>query len=118
MHALRFLLGIVIVLLAYYPVDWFVAWLRNISGVTDWWNKTGVPVFVTGTFERGLAFTVSFLALPDAGTILAAWMVAKLAAGWQRVEGDAQQVQGGTLIALMAGIVSLAFGWFAGWLAR
>jgi hypothetical protein len=82
-----------------------------------------VPPAIIGYFERYLAFLVLVSGVSDAGTILAAWMVAKLAANWQRREmGEDEEtnavIRANTLIALMAGTVSLVLDALGGLIAR
>jgi hypothetical protein len=61
-----------------------------------------------------MAYGLVLFCVPDAYTILAAWIGAKLAASWQRLPvetyEDGRRVRAGTLVALMAGIVSVALG--------
>ena len=82
-----------------------------------------MPPFFTGMFERVLAYAVFFLGVPEAYTILGAWIVVKLASNWQRLSMENDEVRNQTiitqsLIALMAGTLSVAIGAIAGALAR
>jgi hypothetical protein len=127
--------GAALALLAHWPVMLFVDGIRSASDVpTDRRGPTppgvpreGVPPEITGTFERVLAFTLALYAdkAEVVGTVLAAWLGAKLAANWQRqslsvkinsVENKRVRVY--TLTALMGGVLSLAFGVAGGLVAR
>ncbi len=123
MADLQFVMGLAVALLAYVPVEEFQSWLRRRCRVPR--HDQAVPVWITGTFERLLAF---FLILLTDGqgayAVLIAWMAAKLAANWPRwplpKEDDEQlrKLRARTFIALMTGIVSLAFGVFGGLIAN
>jgi hypothetical protein len=120
LFALGFALGVGIVL-ANYPINRLVRWLRRISGVatTRSAKERGVPVFIVGSFERLLAFVLVLFDILGAGTLLAAWIAAKLAASWQRYPVNeaneyGREYRAGTLIALMAGIVSVGLGCLVG----
>lgn len=129
MSVLLFILGLAVALLAYLPVDWFVRWLRQKSELPPREpRKEAVPVFIIGTFERLLAFSLTYLNVEGAYAILIAWMAAKLAAGWPRqplsggsdeleVEAD-REIRAGIFVALMAGTLSLLFGVIGGMIAR
>jgi hypothetical protein len=71
-----------------------------------------------------LAYLVFFLGIPEAYTILGAWIVVKLASNWHRLsmdgvgEQDREGIVTQSLIALMAGTLSVAIGAFAGAVAR
>jgi hypothetical protein len=77
-----------------------------------------------GSFERLGAFALGLFSVPGAPVMLGAWLVAKLAASWQRYpanEGDMEknrQVRAGHLVALIVGIVSVAFGYLTGLFVR
>jgi hypothetical protein len=123
MHHLLLVGAAAIPLLVDPPMQEFVDWLRNKSGVT----KPGcprVPPWVTGIFERYLAFIVVAFNVENAGTILLAWMAAKLAANWQRqvmIEGSElynRTMVTYTMIALIAGTLSLLLGALGGLIAR
>jgi hypothetical protein len=127
MSALLFILGLAIALLAHFPVEWFVHWLRHKSDLPPREpRKLTVPVHIVGTFERLLAFFLVCLNVEGTYAILIAWMAAKLALSWQRqpsssdereVEVD-REIRAVTLVALMGGIVSLTFGILGGVVAR
>ena len=127
MSVLLFIVGLAVALLAHFPVDWFVRWLRRKSDVPPReLRQQAVPVSIVGTFERLLAFLLVYLNVEGAYAILIAWMVAKLAANWQRQlksgNQDAEEAdrenRAATYIALMAGTVSLIFGAIGGAIAR
>ena len=91
-------------------------------------KEEGVPVWITGNFERLLAFLLVLFHVEGRFTLLALWLGAKLAASWHRLptetEGDDEkgrehnrQVRSGTH-ALIAGIVSVLIGASAGLVAR
>jgi hypothetical protein len=65
---------------------------------------------------------VVFFDVPNAYNLLAVWIGGKLAANWQRVRVDnskvGQEVRARTVIALIAGIVSVGFGCLIGVLVR
>ena len=132
MSVLLFILGLAIALLAHFPVEWFVRWLRHKSDLPPReLRKLTVPVPIVGTFERLLAFFLACLNVEGTYAILIAWMAAKLAFTWQprplsgssdeldelKVEADREN-RAGTLVALMGGIVSLTFGILGGVVAR
>jgi len=82
-----------------------------------------VPSWILGIFERLLAFFLVAFTIPQTGPILIAWVLAKLAANWQRREptGDEEKdaaVRSQTFIALMGGVLSIGLGAFGGLLAR
>ena len=90
--------------------------------------EEGVPVWITGNFERLLAFFLVLFHVEGAYALLALWLGAKLAASWHRLPtepyGDTQgddeqrehnrQIRAGTLCALIAGIVSILIGAVSG----
>jgi len=83
---LAFAIGIGVILLAYWAVGSFSHWLRAKSRVKERSSKEeGVPVWITGNFERLLAFFLVVFHVEGAYTILALWLGAKLAASWHRL---------------------------------
>jgi hypothetical protein len=124
MSFLLFIAGLAIALLAHFPVKWFYDRARSESGFPDLDEtetiKPRVPQWFIGTFERLLAFVlVAFGAdATQIVTILIAWMLAKIAANWQRRPGTDPEVRASTLIALMAGTLSLLLGVLGGFVAR
>lgn len=127
MRTLLFIIGVAVALLAHFPVDWFVRWLRHRSDVSPReLRQQAVPVSIVGTFERLLAFFLVCLNVEGTYAILIAWMAAKLAASWQHqpisgsleAEEADREIRAGILIALMAGTVSLIFGVVGGAIAR
>jgi hypothetical protein len=91
-----------------------------------------VPVWITGNFERLLAFVLVLFHIEGAYTLLALWLGAKLAASWHRLPSEpyggteeddekreySRQIRARTLCALIAGIVSVLIGAFAGLVVR
>jgi hypothetical protein len=84
-----------------------------------------LPPWITGTFERYFAFALVAAAgiTATVGTVLVAWMGAKLIANWQRQPGEgpslqSQIIRAHTLNALIAGTLSLSIGVASGWVAR
>ena len=83
-----------------------------------------VPVWFVGNFERAMAVVLVLANVRGAYALLAAWLGAKLATSWQRLPIDntdletSRQVRAGTLVALMAGIISVTFEIVAGLLFR
>jgi hypothetical protein len=116
MKVLLFILGAAIPL-ANFPVRLFVHWVRRRTGI-DEPKYARVPPFILGTFERYLAFILVAAQVEGTATILVAWMAAKLAANWQRREEADYGVRANTLIALMAGTLSLGIGVLGGLIAR
>jgi hypothetical protein len=118
--------GLFIALIANFPVQWFIWFARVWSRLPRKRDPkdVGVPPWLTGTFERLLAYTVFFLAVSEAYTILMAWIVAKLASNWQRrsIAGltakREREIRVQSLIALLAGTFSVAIGAAAGAIAR
>ena len=126
MGILLFILGLAVIWYPHYPVKWFYDWVRRESNLPERDENdanVSVPHRIIGTFERLLAFTLVAGNVEAAYTILLAWMAAKLAANWQRrpdAEGDltSRDVRAATLVALMTGALSLAFGVLGGTIAR
>jgi len=125
LSALGFALGVVILLMMHYPMGWLVDWLRRKGKVEDApsTKEEGLPVWIVGSFERLLAFVLVLFDVPSAGTLLAAWIAAKLAANWQRYPsneadkfGREYRVQ--TFVALVAGVVSVGLGCLVGLVIR
>jgi hypothetical protein len=82
-----------------------------------------VPPWIVGVFERTMAFFLFLFAIEAAGTVLIAWMAAKLAANWQRrelteSERKSHWIRTRTFTALMAGVLSLAIGTAGGSASR
>jgi uncharacterized metal-binding protein len=129
MSVFLFLIGLAVAVLGHFPVKWFYDWVRRKSGLPvreEDDAALAVPHRIIGTFERLFAFAL-VLAVSEVGqvvTVLIAWMAAKLAANWQRrpTEGKDEekdrQIRANTFIALMAGVLSLAFGALGGAIAR
>jgi hypothetical protein len=138
MCILAFAIGIMIIGLAYGPVGFFSRWLGKKSRVKEREAKEeGVPVWITGTFERLLAFLLVVFHVEGAYALLALWLGAKLAASWHRLSTDqisaktagrakndeekreyGRQIRAGTLCALIAGVVSVLIGAAAGLVVR
>jgi hypothetical protein len=78
--------GVVVALIANVPVVGFIWFVRWLSGLRRKRNPkdVGVPPLIVGTFERVLAYTIFFIGVQEAYTLLIAWIVAKLASNWQR----------------------------------
>jgi hypothetical protein len=99
----------------YYSVIWDVR-LLSIQEADRKPRKFQVPPWFIGAFERMLAYLVFFLSIPEAYTILGAWIVVKLASNWHRLsmdgvgEEDREGIVTQSLIALMAGTLSVAIG--------
>jgi hypothetical protein len=130
---LAFAIGIGVIFLAYGPVGFFSRWVGAKSHIKERTAKEeGVPVWITGNFERLLAFFLVLFHVEGAYTLLALWLGAKLATSWHRLPtepyGDTEddyerreyrrQIRAGTLCALIAGIVSVLIGAFAGLVVR
>jgi hypothetical protein len=130
---LAFAIGIGVIFVAYGPMGFFSRWLGTRSHIDARTAKEeGVPVWITGTFERLLAFFLVVLHVEGAYALIALWLGAKLAASWHRLPtepyGDTQgddeqrehnrQIRAGTLCALIAGIVSVLIGALAGLVVR
>ena len=104
------------------PMEWFVQGLRRYMGLDPVRRNAGLDPFILGPFERFLAFSLAVFDVPGIATVLAAWIAAKLAASWQRFkikdDKEGRKVRIGTMIALMAGVVSVGTGVIAGRLLR
>jgi hypothetical protein len=122
-------IGIGVIFLSYGPVGLFSRWLGAKSRIKARTAKEeGVPVWITGNFERLLAFFLVFLHVEGAYALIALWLGAKLAASWHRLPtepyGDDEkreynrQIRAGTLCALIAGIVSVLVGVLAALVVR
>jgi hypothetical protein len=124
---LLFVVGLAVATgLGHVLVEWFLTWVRKKSGVPFKASGDQVPNWITGAFERLLAFVlvVTVSEFQQVALILLAWMGAKLAANWQRqpFRGDGsaadQRLRIYTISALMAGTLSLAIGIAGGEIAR
>jgi hypothetical protein len=125
--ALLIIAGLAVALgLGHVVVKYFLKFVRWMSGVPAEPPGKRVPNWITGLFERTLAFVlvVSTGDMKEVGVVLLAWMTAKLAANWQRqpFKGDGgvkdQKLRVYTISALMAGTLSLGFGILGGLIAR
>ncbi|ODR95191.1 hypothetical protein AUC70_05645 [Methyloceanibacter stevinii] len=117
-----FVLGLLFVFGSDRIVGPFTRWVREQSQVSSEKLYPHVPSGLLGTFERALAFVLVAFAVPQTGTILIAWLAAKLAANWQRREGSGNDkedaiVRANTFIALMGGVLSLGLGALGGLIA-
>ena len=116
--------GLLILFTAHAPMDRLVRWLRGQSRFAEIRpdKDIGVPPWIVGSFERLLAFVLVMFDVQGAYTLLAIWTGAKLAASWHRfpVTSDeaGRQVRAGTMVALIAGIVSVGIGVLVGLIAR
>ena len=119
--------GLVIALgLGHVVVKYFVEFVRRMSDVPAEPSGKRVPNWITGVFERMLAFLllVFLTDMKEVGVVLLAWMTAKLASNWQRQpfkgdDGEADQlVRVYSISALMGGTLSLGFGILGGLIAR
>jgi hypothetical protein len=89
-------------------------------------DEFDLPPMLVGIFERYFAFALvlAFGLTATVGTALAAWIGAKLLANWRRqTAGQGQTLQdqiirAHTMIALIAGTLSVSIGAACGWLAR
>jgi hypothetical protein len=130
---LVFAIGIGVIFLAYGPVGFFSRWLGAKSHINQRTAKEeGVPVLITGNFERLLAFFLVLFHVEGAYALVALWLGAKLAASWHRLPTEpygntkdddekreyGRQIRAGTLCALIAGIVSVLIGALAGLVVR
>jgi hypothetical protein len=72
LHVLGFALGVCILVLVNYPIEWLVRWLQVLSEVAETRSakEKGVPVAIVGSFERILAFVLVLFDVPSAGTCL------------------------------------------------
>ena len=109
-------------LVGHVAVKGFVAFVRKLSNLTELYPEA-VPAWIVGTFERTMTFVLFLFAVEDAGTVLIAWMAAKLAANWQRRELTDNErkslwIWAQTFVALMAGVLSLAIGVLGGSIAH
>ena len=124
MCLLLLIVGVLILLTAYGPMDQLVRWLRGQSRIAEERpaKDVGIPPWIVGSFERLLAFALIVFNVEGAYTILAAWLAAKLAASWHRfpVASDeaGRQVRAGTMVALITGVVSVGIGVVVGLLVR
>jgi hypothetical protein len=122
MGVLLFILGALVPWIAHYPVKVFI---DRLKGTTHVPKAEGVRVSpaIVGYFERYLAFILVVTNVEGTGTILVAWMAAKLAANWQRRDMGGEEeanavIRANTLIALLTGTLSLLLGAFGGVIAR
>jgi hypothetical protein len=115
--------GLVLVYpLGHIIVDEFLTRLRRASEFKDPRKQPGVPLEITGCFERLLAVILFAICVPvgDAVTALGIWLGLKLAVNWQILgtHSASRNVRVGAFTALMAGVLSVALGGFGGWLFR
>src|SRR5262249_51407265 len=134
---LALVIGLGVIALAYGPLGSFSRWLGAKSRIDPRTAaEEGVPFWITGNFERLLAFSLVVFHVEGAFTLIALWLGAKLAASWHRVPAEPyaatevdyekfaenreynRQIRAGTLCALIAGIVSVLIGAFAGLIVR
>ena len=128
-----FAIGVAVIFLSYAPVRSLSSWLGANSRINKRTaQEEGVPVWITGNFERLLAFFLILFHVEGAYALLALWLGAKLAASWHRLPTESyansknddekreygRQVRAGTLCALIAGVVSVLIGAFAGLVVR
>jgi hypothetical protein len=124
MCALLLTVGVLILLTAYSPMDRLVRWLRGQSRIPEIRPEKdkGVPPWIVGSFERLLAFVLVLFDVQGAYTLLAIWIGAKLAASWHRIpvtsDEAGRDVRAGTMVALIAGIISVGIGVVVGLMAR
>jgi hypothetical protein len=118
--------GVLVAVVGNLPVWLFHGFARVQSGLPFKRPKkeVAVPAWITGSFERGLAYVIFYIATAEAYTVLIAWILAKLAANWQRriIENlkpeQERKIRAQTLIALMAGTLSVTVGALGGAIAR
>jgi hypothetical protein len=118
-HEVILLCALTVAFLANPPIEWFLGWLRSQGRVAGHrtTRELGIPPWITGTFERLLSFGLVYLSVPEAGTLLAFWIGAKLASNWQRITASrATRVQ--AFAALITGTVSVIVGATAGAIAQ
>jgi hypothetical protein len=132
MCLLAFAIRVAVIFLSYAPVGSLSRWLGAKSRIKERTAKEeGVPVWITGNFERLFAFCLVVFHVEGAYTLLALWLGAKLASSWhwlptepyQATKNDdereyGRQIRAGTLCALIAGIVSVLIGALAGLVVR
>lgn len=108
----------------HFGTKWFHDLLNASAHLGDRDPKNRLPGWITGTFERLLTFGLVLWDFPDFQNVILAWLAAKLAANWQRPEPESaspaerQVYRTRALIAVMAGIVSIGFGYFGGVIAK
>ncbi|MFD1984194.1 hypothetical protein ACFSOZ_16205 [Mesorhizobium newzealandense] len=105
----------------HFVTNWFHGYLTDRSGLKARSSAKRLPPWITGTFERTLTFALLASQFPDPHTVILAWLAAKFAANWQRDEPtgapEAQmEYRSRAMIAVMSGIVSVAFGYVGGWI--
>jgi hypothetical protein len=113
--------GLAVTLVAgHYGTKWFHDYLNRSAGLESVPPIKRVPPGITGTFERLLTFILVASHFPNPQNVVLAWLAAKLAANWQRNEPAnstddlRREYRTRSLIAVMAGIVSVAFGYLGG----
>lgn len=109
----------------HYGTEWFYGLLNGSAHLGPRPDpEKRVPPWITGAFERLLTFLLVVSNFPNFQNVILAWLAAKLAANWQRAEptnasdSERQEYRTRSLIAVMAGIVSIGFGCFGGVIAR
>ncbi|MGX5827330.1 hypothetical protein [Mesorhizobium sp. 43Arga] len=107
----------------HFGTDSFFRYLNRSAGLELRPTPKRLPPAVTGMFERALTFLLVVSDFPSFQNVILAWLAAKLAANWQRTEPtnssdeDRLAYRSRALIAVMTGIVSIAFGYFGGRIA-
>lgn len=108
----------------HFGTGWFLEFLERSAGLGRRSEEKRVPAWITGGFERLLTFGLVVTDFPGFQNVILAWLAAKLAANWQRAEPanateiERQEYRTRAQIALMAGVLSIAFAYFGGMVAK
>ena len=108
----------------HFGTGWFHEFLERSADLGRRSDEKRVPAWITGGFERLLTFGLVVSDFPGFQNVILAWLAAKLAANWQRAEpvnssdSERQEYRTRAQIALMAGVVSIAFAYFGGMIAK
>lgn len=73
-----------------------------------------VPPWLTGIVERSFFYLLTVLNVQNLPTAMMAWLGLKLATNWNHPSQNAQEGRPRALLALLAGLVSLAFAYVGG----
>lgn len=115
-----FCIGLVIALGGGFFVAGFVDVVQRMHGLEPRPQQGRMDAFFLGVFERLLTFFLVYYSVDETAVVLTAWVAAKMLLNWQRDPTGMPQEEWRTrgFIALMANVVSLAFGVMGGLLAN
>ena len=114
------LIGLSVALLGGFPVWAFIALTTRLIRLPEKPDRESsrVPGWLTGVVERGVFFMLIALSLSGVVEAGMGWLALKLAANWQRYDiKELPSAHTRALLALLAGLISLAFAYLGGAIA-